>query len=96
MDYSEKRDFQRMAIGCSLEYQLENDTQIYQGKVVNLSGKGVLFTASNAIKAGANIKIIVIPGNSLTPPMSADILVLRCDKQSDKKFHIAAEIVQIH
>ena len=96
MDYSEKRDFQRMALDCSLEYNLESEPKAYQGIVINLSAKGVLFIAEEAIEAGVNVNIKLTPVNDITPPMSAQAVVARCDKHSENEFHIAAEIVQIY
>ncbi len=95
MDFSEKRDFQRMVLDCSMEYWLGDETDSSQGKVINLSAKGVLFEASKEVQPGDNIKITLTPVNDITPPMSADTLVTRCDKQSDDVFQIAAQIVQI-
>jgi len=95
MDYSEKRDFQRMDLDCSLEYQLENDQIIRQGVVINLSAKGILFIARNAIASGDRVTIILTPVNNITPPMSAETVVARCEKQSESEYQIAAEIVQI-
>ena len=95
MDYAEKRDFQRMAMDCSMEYQLSNDSKACEGKVVNLSAKGILFISSDEVQEGASINITLTPVNNITPPMSADILVIRCDEESENEYKIAAEIVQI-
>ena len=95
MDYAEKRDFQRMAMDCSMEYQLSNDSKPCEGKVINLSAKGILFSSRYAVQAGDSLAIKLTPVNKITPPMSADILVARCDQQSDNEYQIAAEIVQI-
>jgi len=35
------------------------------------------------------------PINDITPPMSADTLVVRCDKQSEDEYQVAAQIVRI-
>ena len=50
---------------------------------------------SDEIEVGASISFILTPENRITPPMSADILVTRCDQLSDNEYQIAAEIVQI-
>ena len=84
-----------MVLDCSMEYQLENEKEYRQGKVINLSAKGILFETSVAVKIGDHIKVKLTPVNNITPPMSANILVARCDKHSEKEFQVAAEIVQI-
>ena len=57
MDYAEKRDFQRMAMDCSMEYQLSNDSKPCEGKVINLSAKGVLFLSADAVQVGDSVSI---------------------------------------
>ncbi len=95
MDFSEKRDFQRMALDCVMEYQLDKDSETFQGKVINLSAKGILFVTSEAVEVGASVQIKLTPVHDITPPMSADTLVARCDKQSEGDYQVAAKIVQI-
>ena len=94
-EYSEKRDFQRMSLDSSLEYQIENDTNTYQGTVKNLSAKGVLFASEKAVEVGKNVIIKLTPVNNITPPMSADVNITRCDKISDSEFDVAGSILQI-
>jgi hypothetical protein len=94
-DYSEKRDFQRMALDCSLEYTTADDGKTYQGKVQNLSAKGILFQGDKEIALGVQIRITVSPVHDITPPMVADVSVTRCDKHDDGIYHVAGEILQI-
>ncbi len=94
-DYAEKRDFQRMAMDCSLQYRLSDNDQMLQGQVINLSAKGILFVADAAIEPNATVEIKLTPVNTITPPLSANTRVARCEKQGDGKFHVAAEIVQL-
>lgn len=94
-EYSEKRDFQRMTLESTLEYQMENDTNTYKGTVKNLSAKGVLFTTSDEIPLDKNLIIKLKPVNNITPPMSADVKITRCDKVSDTEYHVAGSILQI-
>jgi hypothetical protein len=94
-DYSEKRDFQRMALDCSLEYSISADDTTYQGQIKNLSAKGVLFQGDKAIALGVQIQITVSPVHDITPPMVADVLVTRCDKHDDGNYYVAGEILKI-
>jgi hypothetical protein len=95
-DYSEKRDFQRMALDCSLQYTISADDKTYQGKIKNLSAKGVLFTGDKSIALGVQIQITVSPVNDITPPMVADVRITRCDQNDDETYYVAGEILQIH
>ena len=93
-DYAEKRDFQRMAIDCVLSFSREGDSVIYDGSVINLSSKGILFTSMESIEEGSNLGIVLTPSNSITPPMEADAVVTRMvDHQS--VFEIACTIENI-
>ncbi len=94
-DYSEKRDFQRMVLDCSLEYRISAEDKIYQGKIQNLSAKGVLFQGDQSIALGVQIQITVSPVHDITPPMVADVRVTRCDKREDGNYYVAGEIIQI-
>ncbi len=95
MDFSEKRDFQRMAMDCSLQFKVSESAQSQTGKVLNLSAKGVLFISSEAIAPGSHVEIRLTPVSDITPPMSANTVVARCEKQADDEYQVAAEIVQI-
>ena len=95
MDFAEKRDFQRMAMDCTLQYSVADNAQKQQGKVINLSAKGILFIADDEIKPGANVEIKLTPVSKITPPMLASTRVARCEKHGEDEYHIAAEIVQI-
>ncbi len=51
--------------------------QSYQGKVVNLSSGGILFTSATALGVGTRLQIVLTPGNPVTPPMQALATVSR-------------------
>lgn len=95
-EYAEKRDFQRMTLDSTLEYQIHNEEKFFQGRIKNLSANGVLFVTNHSIPLGIKIQIKVTPDNDITPPMVADIKVLRCDKHADGDYHLAGEILRIH
>ena len=94
-EYAEKRDFQRMSIDSSLEYQVLSDDKLYQGQIKNLSANGVLFVTDHSVPLGINLRIKLSPDNNLTPPMSAEVKVTRCDKHSDGGYYLAGEITRI-
>ncbi len=95
VDYTEKRDFQRMDVDGALEYQKYDDKNVYKGKVKNLSAKGILFIAEGSMPLGITLQIKLTPVNDITPPMSAEVRITRCDKHSDGDYHVAGEIIKI-
>lgn len=94
MEYAEKRDFLRMAMDCSMQFR-QSDHEQQQGKVINLSAKGILFVSTDPIAPGTSVEIKLTPVSDITPPMSANTIVARCEKKADDEYHVAAEIVQI-
>lgn len=94
-DYSEKRDFQRMVMDASLEYQINSEGGKYQGQIQNLSATGILFIGDKPLALGVQLQVTVAPVNDITPPMVADVKVSRCDKHNDGNYHVACEILKI-
>ena len=94
IDYAEKRDFLRMPIDCELNFSITDESQEYQGNVINLSSKGILFTSNEKFEPGTSLDIVLTPSNSLTPPMEATVSVSRV-VDNDVMFEIACEIVEI-
>lgn len=97
-DYSEKRDFQRMAIECVMTYRCETDERAGEGSVKNLSAKGFLLEVSDEFEAKAQLLVKLTPVNSITPPMEAQASVIRSipiEGSNPVKFEVACEIVKI-
>jgi hypothetical protein len=94
IEYAEKRDFLRMPIDCELIFSESGDDRKYQGNVINLSSKGILFASNAKFDAGTRLDIVLTPSNSLTPPMEAMVVVSRV-VDNDVMFEIACEIEDI-
>lgn len=94
IDYAEKRDFLRMPIDCELSFSESGSSKQYQGNVINLSSKGILFTSNMEFEAGKKLDITLTPSNSITPPMEATVVVMRV-VNNDVLFEIACEIEDI-
>jgi hypothetical protein len=94
IDYAEKRDFLRMPIDCELSFSEAGSTKLYQGNVINLSSKGILFTSNEKFDEGSTLDIILTPSNSMTPPMQAEVIVTRVSS-NEVLFEIACEIKEI-
>ena len=72
---SEKRGFQRMPIDCDLKYSVVGDIREHRGKVINLSGTGILFSSSQKLEPDSLLTVVLsAPG---TPPMHATVKVER-------------------
>ena len=94
IDYAEKRDFLRMPIDCELSFSQAGSSKQYQGSVINLSSKGILFTSTEKFDEGTALDITLTPSNSATPPMEAAGIVTRVS-DNDVLFEIACTIGEI-
>lgn len=93
--HDEKRDYIRMDINCEMTYKPVNATESKTGVCVNLSGAGISFIADQNFDVGLAMEVSIIPSNTITPPMTAYVEVVRCAKQSDNQYEIAAIIKSI-
>ena len=89
--YAEKRDYLRMPIDCALSFSESDSDRQYQGKVINLSSKGILFTSRERFDVGTSLDIVLTPSNSATPPMHARAVVSRV-VEGEVYYDIACEI----
>jgi hypothetical protein len=78
LEYSEKRDFPRMAVECPAQFRLEGSDKVDGAIVKDLSGGGVLLWVDQAVEAGSELSIMVMPGKNITPPLHAKLEVIRC------------------
>lgn len=96
LDYREKRNYPRMAIDCPARFELVGGDA--GGAIVkNLSGGGVLMWVERALEPGAAVQIEIRPVNEITPPMIAEVQVLRCQPVADGEgsFAVACQIRRI-
>lgn len=95
-DYEEKRNYPRMAIECPASIEVVGSGT--GGAIVkNLSGGGVLMWLDQQLQPGSAVRIEIMPVNEITPPMQAELEVLRCTPlpEADGSFAVACEIRRI-
>ncbi|MFW5444187.1 MAG: PilZ domain-containing protein [Methylococcaceae bacterium] len=91
-DYDEKRDYIRMDVDCEVTYKHADSDTVKTGHCTSLSGAGISFISEMAYETGIAMEVNVLPKNSVTPPMTAFIEVVRCIPKDDNSFEIAASI----
>ncbi len=91
MNSPEKRDFVRMPVHCPLALRNSADQSTEMAELLDLSATGCRFISQRALDQGARLQITVNPQNPITPPLEAEISVIRC-AQIDNGFDIAATI----
>jgi len=95
-DYNEKRCYPRMNIECPANFEIVGETA--GGAVVkNLSGGGVLLWIERAVEPDAVLHIEIKPVNDITPPMRAEVRVLRCSavEEAQGSFAVACAINRV-
>ena len=95
-DYNEKRNYPRMTIECPASFKIVGGEG--GGAIVkNLSGGGLLMRIDHCIAEGSEMQIEIKPVNDITPPMVADVHVLRCTPAADPagSFSVACQISRL-
>jgi hypothetical protein len=95
LEYDEKRNYIRMEIDCDITYKLAGSDELFNGRCSSLSGAGVSFITDQFFSPGIAMEVNITPRNSLTPPMTAFIEIVRATKQEENQYEIAASIKSI-
>lgn len=95
LEYDEKRNYIRMDVDCEIKFKLADSDETMIGRCTNLSGAGVSFTTDRPFDPGLAMEVSITPKNNITPPMTAFIEVVRCEKETDGQYQIAASIKSI-
>ena len=77
INYAEKRDFVRMPIDCTLRFSEVGDERDFEGKVINMSNRGILFTSRQKFEVGNMLSLVLTASDADTPPMHATVKVTR-------------------
>jgi hypothetical protein len=91
-DYDEKRNFVRTPADCTMTYRLAGGDAWYEGRCLNLSGSGILFRAAAALPLGRAAEIRLVPEHRISPPLTAYIEVVRCERDDGGQYRIAGAI----
>ena len=92
IDYSEKRDFIRMPVRCPIRlHRITTPAADVVAELLDLSAGGMRFVSQCAIETGERLQITVSPDYPITPPLEAEVSVVRCSRIVEG-FDIAAAI----
>ena len=80
-DYDEKRDYVRVNVESEMYYKTEFDDEEQVGQLQNLSGRGMMFIASHPLSKESIIEVRIDPVTKITPPLNAQVRVVRVAKQ---------------
>lgn len=66
-----------MPIDCHLRYSVVGDDRDFEGTVINLSDKGILFTSKQKLEIGSLLTLVLTANQAKTRPMHATVKVTR-------------------
>ena len=95
-DYQEKRNYPRMQIECPASFHVIGGEG--GGAIVrNLSGGGLLMWIDHQIEPDSKLMLEVKPVSDITPPMKAEVRVLRCTpvEGGEGSFAVACQINRV-
>jgi hypothetical protein len=95
LDYSEKRSFIRMPLNCPVRLQSRSgEASALEAELLDLSAAGVRFVSERAHDAGERLQITLRPENPITPPLEAEVSVIRC-AEVEQGYDVAATIEMV-
>ena len=97
-EYDEKRDFIRIDIDCEIFFKkADSNDETMTGQIANLSGRGMMFISDTELEKNSTLEVNVKPSNILTPPLHANVKVVRVIKQRHAEgYEIGAVIKEIY
>lgn len=97
LSYEDKRDYLRMDMDCPVSYALINGDQKGEGIAKDLSAKGLLMWVKEPVEAEQILAIQLTPENDITPPLLAQVRVVRCSELEEQPgtYAIACETQKI-
>ncbi len=97
MEYKEKRDFHRMSIDSTAQFQVNGSGKMDEAIVKDLSSGGILLWIKQKVEPGSQLSIMLQPGTDITPPLHAKAEVIRCDQltEGSDTFAAACSMVEI-
>lgn len=95
-EYDEKRDFIRVEVDCPVRFRVDDAGEDEEGKVRNLSGRGMMFIAERELPVESSLEVKIQPENTLTPPLHARVRVVRVARpRRGEGFEIGAVIQEM-
>ncbi len=94
-DYSEKRNFIRMFVNAKVKITDPSTGKIYEGKGMNLSGDGAMFTTSEKFEVNQKLSVDISSEKSKLAALSASFEVVRVEENADGQFEIAGTLIDV-
>jgi hypothetical protein len=94
-DYSEKRDFMRMAVECPMSFTLPGEDTVHRATARDLSASGLLMRCNRELAEGSSIEVSVEPEEAIVPPLKATCEVVRVTTLAPGEYEVGLKISAI-
>jgi hypothetical protein len=94
-DFSEKRSFYRMAVNGPVKFRVNGDSEVSTGSVLNLSSSGLLIASELEVPIKSLMTVQITPTQAITPPLTAEVEVMRNEPDTQTGNRIACRITKI-
>jgi len=95
LKYADQRRFPRMEVECPARFRVVGEGEVTGAIVKNLSGSGLLMWIDHEVEVGTRLTIEVFPMMDVTPPLFAEVEVVRTVDVEDGNFAVACQIEQV-
>ncbi|MCH2157387.1 MAG: PilZ domain-containing protein [Oleiphilaceae bacterium] len=95
-NYSEKRNFRRMALNTDIEIHMLDSDKTYPAMCLNLSGAGLMFRLKEPLDKDAIFRTTIKSGTEQTADLTATLRVIRCAPNGPEGYVVGAEIVEFN
>jgi len=96
VDSSDKRDFRRMRVDIKAVFKVNDNDELFEGVVTDLSATGLQLVTDHRMVTGDTLEIKVKPDKTVVPPLYAMLKILRIDVVDEgARYHIGCEITEM-
>ncbi len=95
LKYADQRRFPRMEVECPARFRVMDENEATGAIVKNLSGSGLLMWIDHEVEVGTRMTLEVYPKMDVTPPLYAEVEVVRTVDVEDGNFAIACQIERV-
>jgi hypothetical protein len=89
----ERRDYIRMNVSCDIKCKEINTKELFSGKGINLSSRGLLFeTSHQPPKPGTEVEIQIPSAGDSIPPLTARGTIIRSKPMDESVYEISMKI----
>lgn len=93
--YSEKRDFIRMKIGAPLNAKIAAESDVIEGRCIDLSGGGLQVEAQQTLAVGTEVEVEVSSDHGHNPTLKAAAKIIRAVPSDNGNHLLGLEIVRV-